>query len=230
MPLRIGSPRCVVPRSRFDTKAEKGESRNINNGPRPLAVPATSSHHQASHVQSRLLYPSSTDSSSNLIGLTYIQRSANFEAPERSLHLIGLVRATRPTMIASTMAVSPSWSGSSSPLSSLASQSPPMPAYLPSPASQELSDTAPPTLELDSSYIARDPDGPPPAKKRRIMKPKPRKTRNLELQPEPPANSLTPDVCPAEQKEALDMLLKVLHKKRKIVVVAGAGISVSAGS
>jgi NAD-dependent histone deacetylase SIR2 len=34
----------------------------------------------------------------------------------------------------------------------------------------------------------------------------------------------------ASQKPQLDRLLKVLHKKRKIVVIAGAGISVSAGS
>jgi NAD+-dependent protein deacetylase SIR2 len=67
-------------------------------------------------------------------------------------------------------------------------------------------------------------DDAPPAKRRRTSyEPKPRSTEFLSL-PE----SLD-HLNPAD-KEQLDKLLKVLNKKRKIVVVAGAGISVSAGS
>jgi NAD-dependent histone deacetylase SIR2 len=61
----------------------------------------------------------------------------------------------------------------------------------------------------------------PPRKKRKIADPKVRTTARLDL-------SLG-EVKPDEQPQ-LDKLLKVLHKKRKIVVIAGAGISVSAGS
>lgn len=64
-------------------------------------------------------------------------------------------------------------------------------------------------------------DGPPPTKKRRIGEPKQRTTEYLDLRSE--------ELSESEQAQ-LDRLLKVLHKKRKIVVIAGAGISVSAGS
>ncbi|KAL1634920.1 hypothetical protein SLS56_002001 [Neofusicoccum ribis] len=64
-----------------------------------------------------------------------------------------------------------------------------------------------------------DDDG-PPRKKRRTTEPKPRVTRYLDLQE---------DIVSESQSEALDVLLKVLHKKRKIVMIVGAGISVAAG-
>jgi NAD+-dependent protein deacetylase SIR2 len=68
-----------------------------------------------------------------------------------------------------------------------------------------------------------DDEAAPPAKKRRISSdPKPRTTQYLDLA----ADSATFE---ADQKEQYDKLLKVLSKSRKIVVVAGAGISVSAG-
>jgi NAD+-dependent protein deacetylase SIR2 len=67
--------------------------------------------------------------------------------------------------------------------------------------------------------VARE-DGQPPAKRRRV-EPKPRTTMSL---------NLGPDHSIDEQQPQLERLLKVLHKKRKIVVIAGAGISVSAGS
>jgi NAD-dependent histone deacetylase SIR2 len=65
-----------------------------------------------------------------------------------------------------------------------------------------------------------DDSGSPPRKKRKLAEPKPRTTERLDLR--------FGEVDPAEQAQ-LDRLLKVLHKKRKIVVIAGAGISVSAG-
>jgi NAD-dependent histone deacetylase SIR2 len=68
--------------------------------------------------------------------------------------------------------------------------------------------------------LEEDADG-KPAKRRKLSQPKPRTTQYLDLRSEELETS---------QKEQLDRLLKVLFKKRKIVVVAGAGISVSAGS
>lgn len=50
---------------------------------------------------------------------------------------------------------------------------------------------------------------------------RPRQTLRLDLTGDVPLN---------EQQEQVDLLLKVLSKKKKIVVIAGAGISVSAGS
>ena len=62
----------------------------------------------------------------------------------------------------------------------------------------------------------------PPARKRRKIEPKDRITQHLDL---------TSDTAQSQydQAEALDLLLKALRKRRKIVVIAGAGISVSAG-
>lgn len=70
-------------------------------------------------------------------------------------------------------------------------------------------------------------DGPPPAKKRKLYQPKERTTEYLDLQ--------TLDESSDQEKLdhddlQLQRLLKVLRTKRKIVVIAGAGISVSAGS
>ena len=63
-------------------------------------------------------------------------------------------------------------------------------------------------------------DNPPPTKRRRIAAPtKPRTTAyiNLESRSE-------------QEDDGLERLISALRKKRKIVVIAGAGISVSAGS
>ena len=201
----------------------------------------------------------------------------------------------------------PSDSRASSPLSSLASQSPATPAYLPSPASQVLSDTclpplelgsltrllgadkpclprkrkdrsaesveaAIPTHEIDRSPTARNSNGTqatlnldgltrvdgagaspltkkrkvepslclaartddapclPPTKKRRVKKPEGRTTRYLDLRSGSLGTSEGREASSVEEQLQLDRLLKVLRNKRKIVVVAGAGISVSAGS
>lgn len=63
-------------------------------------------------------------------------------------------------------------------------------------------------------------DNPRPAKRRRISEKPERTTEYLDL-----SKGLRPD-----EKTQLDRILNVLHKRQKIVVVAGAGISVSAGS
>ncbi|CAK4028634.1 NAD-dependent deacetylase hst4 [Lecanosticta acicola] len=121
----------------------------------------------------------------------------------------------------------------SSPLSSLAtSPSPPPPDECPMlypsrrrsapypspPASQQTSQSGSPAPDGMDSTDSTDKDGQPPAKRRRISKE--RTTEYLDLR----KDSIDP-----EQQPQLDRLLNVLHKRQKIVVIAGAGISVSAG-
>ncbi|KAL9090884.1 MAG: hypothetical protein Q9165_005092 [Trypethelium subeluteriae] len=72
----------------------------------------------------------------------------------------------------------------------------------------------------DKKRESADDNEPPPTKRRRTDTDKPRTTQFLDLDSETDT---------ASRKEQLEKLLKVLHKKRKIVVVAGAGISVAAG-
>ena len=125
---------------------------------------------------------------------------------------------------------SPPSSVLSSPLSSPAnSPSPPpeMPPprshfriHLPSPpSSQSTSQSGSPAPDGMDSSTNSDKDGPPPTKRRRTSKE--RTTGYLDLRRR--------EVDP-EHQPALDRLLKVLAKSQKVVVVAGAGISVSAGS
>ncbi|KAF2094469.1 DHS-like NAD/FAD-binding domain-containing protein, partial [Rhizodiscina lignyota] len=104
-----------------------------------------------------------------------------------------------------------------------------------------LSRSPTPTSADDSSLLLRKPYPSPPSSqsntgspmppdamasaeqrpaKRRKTEPKPRTTLSLDLRA---------DYSIDEQKPQLERLLRVLHKKRKIVVIAGAGISVSAG-
>jgi NAD-dependent histone deacetylase SIR2 len=65
-------------------------------------------------------------------------------------------------------------------------------------------------------------DGAPPAKRRRLSPSTsmPRETRRLDLN----------ERLLEEQPDEHEQLVKALKNKRKIVVVAGAGISVNAGS
>ncbi|GKU00137.1 sir2 family histone deacetylase hst4 [Fusarium langsethiae] len=64
--------------------------------------------------------------------------------------------------------------------------------------------------------------GPPPAKKRRIAPPKERTTEYLDLMKSDEEQT-------EEDTRQLNRLLDTLRKKKKIVVIAGAGISVAAG-
>lgn len=125
---------------------------------------------------------------------------------------------------------SPLSSVPSSPLSSLASLSPSPPPDMPMlssraapypspPASQQASHSGSPAPDGMASSTSSDKDGPPPAKCRRISKD--RTAEYLDLKG---------DTIDSDQQAQLDRLLKVLHKRQKIVVIAGAGISVSAGS
>ena len=109
----------------------------------------------------------------------------------------------------------------SSDLSSVRSMSP-LTDY-PTPASSQDSDS----IQVASCPISRkralEEGGQPGAKKRRRAEPKPRTTEHLNLSK--PSNRYTTEVNPP-----MDLLMKVLRKRRKIVVIVGAGISVSAGS
>ena len=62
----------------------------------------------------------------------------------------------------------------------------------------------------------------PPARKRRKIEPSTRTTQHLDLTSDNTQSQY-------DRSEALDLMLHALRKRRKIVVVAGAGISVSAG-
>lgn len=111
----------------------------------------------------------------------------------------------------------------SSDLSSIASQSPPPPLDYPSPLSSQRSSATLSPAEPLSNKHARGDDDLPLKKRRKITESKPRVTKFIDLQT--PSNGQG-----ADQKADLALLLKVLRKRRKIVVIAGAGISVSAGS
>lgn len=121
---------------------------------------------------------------------------------------------------------SPRLSPLSSPLS-LRSKSPTPPCDYPSPSLTLPSGSRSPSKALDSSLGVADQDGPPPKKKRKLTEQKVRTTEYLDLH----VVEGTPQCQDGSNYEVqLQRLLKALRSKQKIVVVAGAGISVSAGS
>ncbi|KAK7417936.1 hypothetical protein QQX98_004238 [Neonectria punicea] len=133
----------------------------------------------------------------------------------------------------------PASSAPSSPLSNLSKtpslpSSPDMPdptSRYPSPSSTAGSGTQSP-IKLgdpiyDDDHLRRKLDdasanGLPPAKRRRITPPKERTTEYLDLSK--PDSEFSP-----EDNRRMERLVAALRKKKKIVVIAGAGISVSAG-
>lgn len=108
-------------------------------------------------------------------------------------------------------------------LSSVGSLSPPPPGDYPSPASSQDYCTAQANQLLSNKHPREGDEQLSRPKKRRITQIKPRTTQKLDL------CSLS-EGPGSDQKSQLDLLHKVLRKRRKIVVIAGAGISVSAGS
>lgn len=118
---------------------------------------------------------------------------------------------------------SPTLTDLSSDLSSIGSLSPPPPFDYPSPQSSQETSSAHPRSQSICSKRSRQSDEQEPVKKRRKVEPKPRTTQYLEIRSRPVSSS-------ADQTCQLDTLYKVLSKRKKIVVIAGAGISVSAGS
>lgn len=107
----------------------------------------------------------------------------------------------------------------SSELSSIRSVSPP-PLDYPSPQSTQENAESTSSSQDESQKRPLESDDLPPAKKRKSVEAKPRTTVHLDLQSPSPA---------ADQSSQLALLLKVLRKRRKIVVIAGAGISTAAG-
>ena len=110
----------------------------------------------------------------------------------------------------------------SSDLSSIASPSPP-PLDYPSPISSQQSSATLSIAQPFSNDPVRGDEDLPQKKRRKVTETKPRITKFINLQSPSYGQA-------ADQKADLDILLKVLRKRRKIVVIAGAGISVSAGS
>lgn len=121
---------------------------------------------------------------------------------------------------------SPRLSPSSSPLS-LRSKSPTPPCDYPSPLSTLLSGSRSPSKALDPSLGVVDLDGPPPKKKRKVAQQKTRTTEYLDLRT---VAEISQYQSSPNDEIQLRRLLKALRNKQKIVVIAGAGISVSAGS
>lgn len=115
-----------------------------------------------------------------------------------------------------------SFTDRSSDLSSIASLSPP-PLDYPSPVSSQQSNVIISTAQQPSNKHAREDQDLPPVKRRKVTEAKPRTTKFIDLQS--PSRGVE-----IGQKAEMELLLKVLRKRRKIVVIAGAGISVSAGS
>ncbi|RAR06595.1 nad-dependent histone deacetylase sir2 [Stemphylium lycopersici] len=93
-------------------------------------------------------------------------------------------------------------------------------AYMSPSSSRRSSAKTTPTPEDMPSPPSSNDDNPRPAKRRKTAEPKERTAEYLDLS--------RPDI-PFDDLPQLQRLLTVLHKKRKIVVIAGAGISVSAG-
>jgi thiamine pyrophosphate-dependent acetolactate synthase large subunit-like protein len=79
-----------------------------------------------------------------------------------------------------------------------------------------------------SPTITVDHEGAPPAKRRRVAKPRePKKTEYLDLQA---LNESDNKMTHEKEDPKLRKLVDALRNKSKIVVIAGAGISTAAGS
>lgn len=131
--------------------------------------------------------------------------------------------------------MSPDGSDSDSELSETSTVSIPegLPGYLHplSPASSlstALSLSPPPSFREASFRLPSPPTSQdageemPPARKRRKIEPRPRTAQYLDLISDDTQSEY-------DRQQSLDLLLRAIRKRRKIVVIAGAGISVSAG-
>lgn len=111
----------------------------------------------------------------------------------------------------------------SSELSSVRSSPSPPPTFgYPSPQSSQDNSANVSDSQQRCRKRSLDAEDLPVPKKRKSFEAKPRRTDHLDLRSPP----LQPAV---DQSAQLNLLLKTLRKRRKIVVIAGAGISTSAG-
>lgn len=121
-------------------------------------------------------------------------------------------------------------SAPSSPLSKF-SRSPSLPPRdypSPTPSHVSLGLTRTSSVVSSSPTITVDHEGAPPAKRRRITKPKePKTTEYLDLRA---LNESDSKVTHEREDPKLRKLVDALRNKSKIVVIAGAGISTAAGS
>lgn len=126
-----------------------------------------------------------------------------------------------------TPSISSPLSSISSPLSSVASRSPSPPGDYPSPPSSHESEKGTKAKSRKALHSSDRDDSSPPPKRQRIMKVKELKTEYLDI-----ASLIESDNGDVHKNQETKMrkLLDVLRTKRRIVVIAGAGISVSAGS
>jgi len=111
----------------------------------------------------------------------------------------------------------------SSELSSVRSSLSPPPTFgYPSPQSSKENSASVSGSQQGSRKRSLEANDVPPAKKRKRLEAAPRTTLHLDLR--------SPILQPAvDQAVQLKLLLETLRKKRKIIVVTGAGISTSAG-
>ncbi|KAL2756218.1 hypothetical protein ACRALDRAFT_1063777 [Sodiomyces alcalophilus JCM 7366] len=106
---------------------------------------------------------------------------------------------------------------SSSPLSTPAKMpGSPSPAHIAAPAATE-------SISVNTTMVANEHPEPPP-KRRRIAGPKERTTEYLDLERVRRDHGFD-----ERSQQNLDRLVRVLRKQKKVVIIAGAGISVSAG-
>ncbi|KAG9239484.1 DHS-like NAD/FAD-binding domain-containing protein [Amylocarpus encephaloides] len=117
---------------------------------------------------------------------------------------------------------SPLSSLSSSPLSSVASRSPTPSTNYPSPPSSHESENGSQKRLAEGAPSRED----PPEKRRKVATPKELTTEYLNIRA---LNESSDDAFHKTEETKLRKLTEVLRSKRKIVVIAGAGISVSAG-
>ena len=111
----------------------------------------------------------------------------------------------------------------SSELSSVRSSLSPPPCFsYPSPQSSQDNRASVSDSQTGARKRSLSPSEFPPAKKRRNAEATPRTTAHLDLRSPPSEPAI-------DQGAQLNLLLKTLRKRRKIVVVAGAGISTAAG-
>lgn len=111
----------------------------------------------------------------------------------------------------------------SSELSSIRSSLSPPPIFgYPSPQSSQDNSNNVSDSQQSSHKRSLDSNDVPPAKKRKSLGSRPRTTVHLDLRAHSSLSAIG-------QTTELNLLLKTLRRRRKIVVVAGAGISTSAG-
>lgn len=166
----------------------------------------------------RSLHTISSISFLRLLFLLYASPSIPYHDPKRDSLIALTIRAQHTTMSSDS-----DLTDLSSELSSVRSSPSPPPTFgYPSPLSSQDNSASVSDSQQESRKRSLDANDLPPAKKRRSVEAKPRRTVHLDLRSHPLQHG-------TDQTTQLDLLLKTLRKRRKIVVVAGAGISTSAG-